>query len=127
MAIKICFFAMICIVLSSIIKNLRPDMTPFLRVGATLLIGTFAASVITPILTYISSLFSGAGFGEWGSAVLKALGVALIAQISADICRDCGESSAASGVEIAAKLEIVILCLPMFESILKTASEVLSW
>ena len=86
---------------------------------------TAATSLSFP--AYVRSLFSGADFGEIGSILLKALGVAFLAQICSDICRDCGENSAAAGVELVAKLEILLLCLPMLEKVLGTAREVLSW
>lgn len=127
MALRICFFAIICVVVSSIIKHLRPDFLPYLRIGMTVLVGVFAMTVIAPIVTYLSSLFSESGFGEWGEAVFKALGIAVIVQICADICRDCGEGGAATGVELVGKLEIIIACLPMIKRIISTALEVLQW
>lgn len=127
MSIKICFFAIMCVVVASVIKHLRPDFLPFVRIGATVAVSALAVGVIAPVVTYLNSLFESTSLGEWGSSVLKALGVALLVQICADICRDCGESSAASGVELVGKLEIIILCLPMIKSIISTAWEVLQW
>ena len=127
MSIKICFFAIMCVVVASVIKHLRPDFLPFVRIGATVAVSALAVSVIAPVVTYLNSLFESTSLGEWGSSVLKALGVALLVQICADLCRDCGESSAASGVELVGKLEIIILCLPMIKSIISTAWEVLQW
>lgn len=127
MSIKICFLAILCVAVASVIKQIRPDFLPYVRIGATVVICALAIGVAAPIITYINSLFEGASLGEWGGSVLKALGVALLAQICADICRDCGENSAAAGVELVGKLEIVILCLPMLKSIVSTAWEVLQW
>ena len=127
MSIKLCFFAVLCVVISSILKQIRPDFLPFLRIGTSVVVCVVIVGVLNPLLTYINSLFESTGLSEWGGAILKALGVAFIVQICSDICRDCGESSAASGVELVGKLEIVLLCLPMLEKIIKTAWEVLQW
>ena len=127
MSLKVCIFAMICIVACAIIKTVRPDFLPYVRIGATVIVSAFALSVIAPVVTYINSLLAGSGLGEWGGVVLKALGTALLVQICADICRDCGESSAAASVELIGKLEILILCLPMIKKIIETAFEVLRW
>ena len=127
MSIKICAFAIICITLGAVIKQIRPDFMPFLRIGATVLVGALAVSVIKPLITYTTSLFDGTGFGEWGGSVIKALGVAVLVEVASDICRDCGENSIASGVELVGKIEIIILCLPMMEKIISTAKEVLLW
>ena len=127
MTLKICFFAIICVVVASVLKHLRPEFLPYIRIGTTIVIGVFAISVIAPVVTYINSLFSGAVIGEWGGIILRALGVALLVQIASDICRDCGENSAAAGVELIGKLDILILCLPMIKKIITTALEVLQW
>ena len=127
MSLKICFFAIACVVVASIIKHFRPEFLPYVRIGTTVVISAFAISVIAPLVTYIKSLFSGAGFGEWGSSVLKALGVALLVEVCSGICRDCGENSAAAGVEVRGTLEILILCLPLIKKIIGTALEVLQW
>ncbi len=127
MIVKICFFAILSVAVSSVIKQVKPEMTPFVRVGSAVTVGVFAVGVIAPLVTYMTSLFSQTGMGEWEMNVLKALGVALISQICADICRDCGETGAANSVETIAKLEILMLCLPMLSDILETAGEVLSY
>ena len=127
MSLRICFLAMICISVVSVIKHTCPDFLPYVRIASIVVVGVFALSIISPIVTYIDSLFSGASLGESGKSILKALGIALLVQICADVCRDCGENSAALGVELIGKLEIIILCLPMIKSIISTALEVLSW
>lgn len=86
-----------------------------------------AISLIGPIVAYIDLLLEGAALGEYGPYILKALGIAFLTQICADICRDCGEGSVASGVEIVGKMEIVLLCIPMLERILALVQEVIAW
>lgn len=59
------------------------------------------------------------------ATMLKGLGVAFISEICAGICRDFGKSTLADGVELAGKLEIILLCVPMITEIVGTASELL--
>ena len=47
-------------------------------------------------------------------------------QYVADICRESGESAAASGVETVGKLEILLLSLPLIDEILRVAERLLS-
>lgn len=110
-----------------VIKYLKPEFSPFVRIAGSVVVSTLAISIILPIVTYITSLFEGSSLGEYGGIVIKALGIALLTQICADICRDSGEGSAASGVELMGRLEILLLCLPMLENILSTVREVMSW
>ena len=125
--VKVCFFAILCTVVGVVIKNIKPEFSPLVRIAGSVAVSMLALSIILPIVTYIRSLFNGSSLGEYGDAVIKALGIAALTQICADICRDSGEGSAASGVELIGKLEILLLCIPMIEDILTTVREVMSW
>ena len=130
LSIKVCFFAIICTVAAVIIKQIRPEYAVFIKVASTVGICAMAISVAAPIITYIRSLMLDNGLADnfnYAGNVLKALGIALLTQICADICRDFGEGSAASGVELIGRIEIILLCIPMFESVIATVGEVLSW
>jgi stage III sporulation protein AD len=54
------------------------------------------------------------------------MGIALLTQFCADVCRESGESGAASTVELTGKMEILLLCLPLLDEILSAARELLS-
>ena len=127
LSVKVCFFAILCTGVGVVIKNIKPEFSPLVRIAGGVAVSTLALSIILPIVTYIRSLLSGSSLGEYGDAVIKALGIAALTQICADICRDSGEGSAASGVELIGKLEILLLCIPMIEDILTTVREVMSW
>ena len=126
---RICFFAVICTVASVVVKQCRPEYAFLVRLASTVGICAVAVSAATPIITYIKSIFDG-GLGEeypYVQNVLKALGIAVLTEICADICRDLGEGSTASGVELIGRIEILLLCVPMFEAVITTVSEVLVW
>lgn len=59
------------------------------------------------------------------SVMLKALGVAFIGKICADVCKECGENGIAEGVEMLSGVVILSLSLPMLSKILGFASEML--
>lgn len=130
LSIKVCFFAIICTLAVVIIKQVRPEYAVFVKVASTVGICAVAISVAAPIITYIRSLLFDNGLADnfnYAENVLKALGIAILTQICSDICRDFGEGSAASGVELIGRIEIILLCIPMFEAVIATVSEVLSW
>lgn len=53
------------------------------------------------------------------SLMLKVLGISLISQLVSDLCRDSGESALASQAEIAGKIIILVVALPLFESVIE--------
>ena len=56
--------------------------------------------------------------------MLKALGIGFIVRIAGDLCRDRGEESAAGCLETAGKIEILLLCLPLFGELLDLIREI---
>ena len=51
--------------------------------------------------------------------LLKVFGISLTIETVSDICRDQGETSIASKVELAGKAEILILCIPLIQRVLE--------
>ena len=89
-----------------------------------------AVFVFLCILPQIETLTS--TFREWAElsgmpevfgALLKALGIVLIGRITADLCKDAGES--ASGVELAVKAAVLLTALPLLNRLLSLLQEVL--
>lgn len=65
------------------------------------------------------------GMPEVFGALLKALGIVLIGRITADLCKDAGESAIASGVELAVKTAVLLTALPLLNRLLSLLQEVL--
>ena len=116
-----------CVIAGVIVKQIRPDFLPFVRVAGSMAVVTVALTLIVPSVTYIKSLLDGSGLGEFGGTVLKALGIAVLTQLGADVCRDFGEGSIASGIEFVGRLEMLVLCFPLIEKLISTVKEVMSW
>lgn len=97
-----------------------------------LLFSLAAVFVFLCILPQIETLTS--TFREWAElsgmpevfgALLKALGIVLIGRITADLCKDAGESAIASGVELAVKAAVLLTALPLLNRLLSLLQEVL--
>lgn len=52
------------------------------------------------------------------STLLKIIGIAYIAEFGAEVCRDAGEGAIASKVELAGKVIIILLAVPIITSLL---------
>ena len=83
-------------------------------------------SKLSPAISEISNLLAAAGMAnEYGAVLFKALGVCFLAQFAADSCRDAGESALASKVELAGKVLILLLALPLFRQVAQIATDLL--
>ncbi len=59
------------------------------------------------------------------TTVLKITGIAYIAEFGAEVCRDAGESAIASKIELAGKVTIVVLAVPIITSLLDLGIKVM--
>ncbi|MBR2849760.1 MAG: stage III sporulation AC/AD family protein [Clostridia bacterium] len=96
--------------------------------GAVLLFGVFLiifGESVEDLRTALAAI-SGSDFvADSFGVMLKGLGVALLGRFCADICRDCGEHTLATGVESVGRIVIFSLSLPMLGDILTLAGELL--
>ena len=59
------------------------------------------------------------------SAIFKAVGIAIVSRISADICKDAGQSAAASTMELMGAFSAVIIALPLINTVMKMLGELI--
>ncbi len=124
--LKFCMLAITGTAAAMIVKQWKSDLLPLLRLAVTVLFGIAAVSAAAPLVSYINTLTESGGVSAYAVILMKALGIAILTQICADICRECGESGAAAGVELTGKIEILLLCLPLMNEILTAAQNLLS-
>ena len=124
--IKLCMLAILGVCAALLIKQWRSDFLPLLRIAVLVGFGILLLSVTAPLIAYLKKLIDATGIRtEHAEILLKGLGIAILTQCCADICKESGESGIASGVELTGKIEILLLCLPLFDEILKAARELL--
>lgn len=92
--------------------------------GAVLLL-TFRQ--IEPLLGLLEELTSYTTFpgGQGIGCVLQVLGIALVAQLAADLCRESGMSAAAGVVELCGRMLAMLQALPLLQSLVGSLSSFL--
>ena len=126
MFIKICAISLLCGMVFLIVDRMSSALSFGVKLSALILLGGVIMLMIEPVVSKIYEFSSlNDKIGEYTDIILKVLGVALLAHVSADVCRDCKESSAANAVIIAAKIEILVICLPLVEKIILYAQDIL--
>ena len=72
------------------------------------------------------SLGGDAVTADMWSVLLKALGISFVTEIASGVCRDSGEGSLATWVDMAGKTALLMQALPLIREVLATAKEFLS-
>lgn len=124
---KICAVGIIFAIICVLIKNCRSEFLIPTRLAGVILIFGVLVVLLSPIIKFLHSIMGASIPIEYMEIILKTLAIAYMTQISSEICRECGESSIAFGVEAVGKIEIIILSLPMINNIISMSGELLQW
>lgn len=116
----VCAAVVILVLITSAIKKTEAGIGGALSVIITLWIVFICASMALYFKNGLSGIGTSA-VGEYLPYVLKSVGIGFLSQISADICTDANERSAATGIQTAGKLGILTVCLPLIKRILECA------
>lgn len=69
-----------------------------------------------PIFQRIERLYGKTGAdSEYLTVMFKAAGICYLTRLASDICKDSGEGTLASQAELAGKIALLVLSLPLFE------------
>ncbi len=104
------------------LKKYAPETSVLLIITAGAFIFINILSKVSPVMDQINSLNVS---GEYTDILIKSLGICMICQFVSDTCKDCGQGSLASKVELASKTVIIITALPLFRNILNTAMDLM--
>ena len=97
-----------------------------MRTALCIVLGVGVITLASPLVAFLSELYRDDSIASYAAPLLKALGIAVMTQCCAELCRECGEGAAASGIELIGKVEILLLSLPLIHEILEGARGLLS-
>ena len=117
---------MLTTALSVMLKKYNPEYSILVSLVAGVFILLMALAELAPSIQKINGLISASGVClEHAKILFKTLGICFLVQFASDACNDAGESSLASKIELAGKVLILTLALPLFERIVKIVSGLL--
>lgn len=102
-----------------ILRKQKPEIAVQVSIVTGIVIFMLLASRLTSIIELLDSYADRADIKPvYFTTVLKVTGIAYITEFGAEICRDAGEGSVASKIEMAGKVIIVLLAIPIITSLL---------
>lgn len=118
--------AVIICVLVVTVRQHRPDIAVVLSAAAGIVLFAYiSAPLYDAVQSMRSILDSISDFQDEFMIILRALGVCLVAQLASEMCRDCGQASAAAKVELGAKATVLVMLIPIFTKIVETAAGII--
>lgn len=118
--VKICVLAVAGVLLAVHIKSQKSEYAVFLSLGLCVLILIFSVDRLSYIVDMISEFMEIVTIDNtYLLLLLKLIGIAYITEFAAALCKEAGFGAIASQVELAGKLTMVFMSIPVAFSVLK--------
>ena len=112
--------------LSLILKQYKPEFAIVVSIVTAVIIFILIIGWLLPIISDIKSMLDRAEISyKYIYILLKALGICYITQFACDICKDSGQTAIASKIELAGRLAICIVALPLFTELLSLVETII--
>lgn len=116
--ITLCGLGILAAVLCVIVRQIRPESALGISIAAGILILAAVVKMLEPSVKAVSALAEAAGIdNEFAKILLKALAVCYITTLSADCARDAGESALGAKLELAGRVSVAVISLPVFTNL----------
>lgn len=118
--LQVVALGLVVAVFAVLLRQERPEMALVLALGFGVIVFLMVLKKLGAIITVFEDVTRRAQVDElYLTTLLKILGIAYIAEFGAQVCRDSGEGTVANKIELAGKVLIMILALPIFAAILE--------
>ena len=107
-----------------LLKRSAPELGLALSIGVSLMGAALALELVSGLTELVTLVREQIGLSPAVAApVLKCVGVGIVTRLSSDICRDAGQSAAASAVELCGTACALAVSLPLIRALLEMIGE----
>ena len=114
---KLCAAALLATVVFCFARFWNPSFDIALKLSSAVFFLGAILYAARPLVETLVSMTEGSAMAEHAGVLLSAIGIAILTQTVSEICRDCKEGTVAGYVELAGRIEILLLCLPLLAEI----------
>lgn len=117
---KIVGFGIISVSLIIILKNQKPEIAIICVIASSIIMLLFIFDELKEVINLLNNLIQNSSIDKsFLLIILKIVGISYIVEFGKNICVDAGESAIANKIEIAGKVIIVSLSIPVINSLLE--------
>lgn len=116
---QIAGFAVCAAAMALVMRRLRPESAAALVIAAGTLTALMVIPQLSQIVSGVTALASAGGVQEgYMAQLLKVGGISLLMDFAAQTCRDAKEDGLAMKVELAGRVMLIALALPVMRTLL---------
>ncbi|OPZ93627.1 MAG: Stage III sporulation protein AC/AD protein family protein [Firmicutes bacterium ADurb.Bin419] len=117
--LQIIGLAIVATVIIAVLKVQRPEMAIQISIATGIIVVAMVLGKITAVIELLNSYAAKVNIDTiYLSTLLKIVGIAYIAEFGAEVCKDAGEGAIASKVELAGKIIIIVMAVPIITSLM---------
>ncbi|GAB5082149.1 stage III sporulation protein AD [Hominimerdicola sp. 21CYCFAH17_S] len=117
--IAITGFCLTACIISKVLEKNGGEIKTVLTISAACVVIAKIVGELSQVQSVIKELFFHAQMSEeYLTIIFKGLGICYLTQLSCDCCRDCGESCIASQIELAGRVSMLVISLPLFRAVI---------
>lgn len=111
-----------------ILRDKAPQFAVIISIVTVLLICSIGIKEFKELTNSLSEIVASIpSTASYVKLMIKVLLIVILTQITTDICRDNGENSIASGIEVTAKTVVISMVLPLFKTALELILGLIKW
>lgn len=119
--IQIVGLALLSAILIIVIKQVKPELAFLLSIVSGLVILILIMRQVEAVIELLNQMARQARVDMlYFNTIIKIIGIAYIGEFGAEITRDSGENALASKIELAAKIIIMVIAIPIMLSLIET-------
>ncbi len=103
-----------------LLRELRKEWVPYVICAFGIAVFLFVKDRLGEMVPFVTE-FGTESTGEYVVVLCKALGIVWLTHTSCEICKTVGETGLAGYMELAGRIELVTLSLPLWKSLLELA------
>lgn len=124
--IKIVGVGFIALIICVVIKQYKPEMNLYVTLVAGVIILSMSFNGFTKVINIIENYSDKISIsGKFVAILLKITGISILSEFACSMCRDCGESAIASKIELASKVIVISVSIPIISSLLEVVLRIM--
>lgn len=124
--LKIVALALTGVILAALMKTIHKEISIYIILATVIILFLSIIDKLTDIFLFFEGIYGDITYGKiFFPVILKVLAVAYITDFAAQMCKDAGEGAVGSKVELAGKVIIFYLAMPILTAILELIDSLL--
>lgn len=124
--VKIIGVGLIATIILAIIRTYKPELTIYVSIIAGAIIFSMVMDKLSAIIDLLTNLSKKSGINaQYVAILLKISGIAILSEFAVSVCKDLGEIAVATKIDLAGKIIIISISIPIISALLELLIKIL--